>query len=302
MKQAVSFFQDDGYRIAADLYGAADEASGMVIFCHGWAGTKNVTVPALANEVVTRTPFAALVFDYSGWGESEGARGRIDPHHQSLDVRAAVSYVARRHPRLGSRIVLFGFSFGGAVATYAAATDSRVAGVVSIAAFAEGARWLADMRSLHERAEFRRLLDRDRGERVLTGHSARVAPDVITPRDPVALAFSQELLRAFPERAFTLDLATADRIMDFAPIAVAPRLAGRPALFIHCERDVRSDPASAFELAAASDGQVRIIPGLGHYDIYAGRGLDAVSSAAAAFLNHLLVAVDPTGLLQGASA
>jgi uncharacterized protein len=286
--EAVEFFQDDGYRIAADLYGDPETARGVIIFCHGWGGTKNIVAPTLATEMVNRTGCIALVFDYAGWGESEGHKGRIDPHYQSRDVQSAVSYVAGRFPALASRIGLYGFSFGGAISAYVAAIDSRVAAVVSIAAFTDGTRFMRDMRPLWEYAQFLNSIDVDRRERALTGKSAQVDPDSILRRDPDSSAFNEDLKRRFPERAFTIEQLSAERIMDFDAITFAPRLNGRPSMFIHCENDVLATQDNAFELAAAAGGEARIIPELGHYDIYAGPGLDQVSTAAAELFNRMV--------------
>jgi pimeloyl-ACP methyl ester carboxylesterase len=291
--EAVEFFQDDGYRLAADLYGDPGTATGVIIFCHGWGGTKDVIAPSLAKEAIERTGCLALVFDYTGWGASEGPHGRIDPHYQARDVRSAVSYAAQRFPELESRIGLYGFSFGGAISAYAGAVDRRVAAVVSIAAFTDGVRFMKEMRSLWEYAEFMTALELDRRERVLAGKSARVDPDTILRRDPTSRAFNEDLKKRFPERAFTIEMCSADRILDFEPISFAPRLAGRPAMFIHCENDVIASPDNAIELARASGGEARIIPGLGHYDIYAGPGLEQVSDAAADLFGRMIAAAPP---------
>jgi pimeloyl-ACP methyl ester carboxylesterase len=294
-REPVEFYQDDGYRIAADLYGDPDRARGGIIFCHGWGGTKDVVAPTLALEMVERLPCVALVFDYAGWGASEGPRGRIDPHYQSRDVRSAVSYVAQRFPQLSARIGLYGFSFGGSISTYVGSVDRRVAAIVSIAAFTAGTRFLKEMRPLWEYSEFLQTLEQDRQQRVISGKSAQVDPDTILRRDPTSRAFNEDLKRRFPERAFTIEQLSGERIMDFEPITFAPRLAGRPAMFIHCENDVIASKDNALELARASGGEARIIPELGHYDIYAGPGLDQVSAAAAELFAVMLQEPAPVG-------
>jgi uncharacterized protein len=292
--EAVEFFQDDGYRIAGDVYGEPATAPGMIIFCHGWGGTKEIVAPVLAGEMVERTGCAALVFDYAGWGASGGPRGRIDPHYQARDVRSAVSYVVARYPRLASRIGLYGFSFGGSISTYVAAVDRRVSALVSIAAFTDGARFLKDMRPRWEYLDFLTTVEQDRRQRAETGKSAQVDPDTILRRDPTSRAFNEDLKRRFPERAFTIDLCSADRILDFEPIMFAPRLASRPAMFIHCELDVIASPDNAVELASVSGGDLRIIAGLGHYDIYAGAGLEQVSAAAAELFARMTTGTQPS--------
>jgi uncharacterized protein len=171
--------------------------------------------------------------------------------------------------------------------------DRRVSAVVSIAAFTDGTRFLKDMRPRWEYVEFLATVEQDRRQRAETGKSAQVDPDTIHRRDPTSRAFNEDLKKRFPERAFTIDLCSADRILDFEPITYAPRLAGRPVMFIHCEHDVIASPDNAVELARASGGELRIIAGLGHYDIYAGPGLEQVSAAAAELFTRMVSVAQP---------
>ncbi len=282
--KAVSFYQDDGYRISGDLYTSGEKPTLGVIFCHGWGGTKNIVAPLLAGEIVTRTGAAALVFDYSGWGESEGPRGRLDPWREVRDISAAVSFLLTEYPELEGRVGLYGFSFGGAISTYAASIDDRVGALVAIASFSNGNTLMREQRPWWEYKQFTAKIATDRLQRSITGKSEEVDPDWILRRDPDAMAFNEALRAEHPERNFMLDVATAELICSFDVTQVAPQLVGRPSLFIHCSEDLLNPPWHSLELARLSGGTAEIIEGLGHYDIYAGFGLDAVSTLAA---NHL---------------
>jgi pimeloyl-ACP methyl ester carboxylesterase len=283
----VFFFQDDGFRIAGELYAGEGPASCAVAFCHGWGGTKNIVAPVLAEELVARIGAAALVFDYSGWGESDGPRGRLDPWREVRDIHAAVSFLQGEFPELAARIGLYGFSFGGAISTVAAATDDRVGALVAIASFRDGDEFMRDLRPWWQYKEFKDKISADRVSRARSGVSEEVDPDWILVRDPEAKAFNEELRRNHPERNFMLDVTTADLICQFDPGAVAPRLVGKPSLFIHCGEDKLCPPRHSVELAALAGGDVLVLPGLGHYEIYDGPGLEAVSAAAAAHLSVL---------------
>jgi fermentation-respiration switch protein FrsA (DUF1100 family) len=67
-----------------------------------------------------------------------------------------------------------------------------------------------------------------------------------------------------------MDVATADRLAAFCPLVDAPRLRGRPALFVHCELDHFIPAWHSTALAAAAGGRSLILRGYGHYAIYDG--------------------------------
>lgn len=50
----------------------------LIILCHGFCGIRNVLLPCFAN-AFTEAGFATITFDYRGFGESDGERGRLRP-------------------------------------------------------------------------------------------------------------------------------------------------------------------------------------------------------------------------------
>lgn len=106
----------------------------VVVMAHGFAGTRDVSLPAVA-EHFARARIAALVFDYRNFGASGGApRQLVDPWKQLEDWRSALAFV-RAHPRLdGTRVALWGTSLGGGLALIAGANDGDIRCVVAQAA------------------------------------------------------------------------------------------------------------------------------------------------------------------------
>ncbi|MER5323129.1 alpha/beta hydrolase [Streptosporangium roseum] len=101
-----------------------------VVLCHGFSGTMDRLFDYA--ERFAAEGFAALVFDYRGFGESGGEPRQLpDIDGQLVDVRAAVAF-ARGHERVDpSRVLLWGNSLGGAHAITVAASDPRIAAVVA---------------------------------------------------------------------------------------------------------------------------------------------------------------------------
>jgi uncharacterized protein len=91
-------------------------ARGTILYCHGNAG--NITDRRPALEGLLALGFDVLIFDYRGFGESSGSPNEAGTY---LDVEAAWSYLTETRGIPPNRIVIWGRSLGGAIATYLAA-------------------------------------------------------------------------------------------------------------------------------------------------------------------------------------
>lgn len=115
------------------LYGAdpGAEARSAIVMAHEFAAVKEMRLDAFA-EVVAEAGFAVLVFDYRRLGESGGTlRQEIDPAAQREDYRNAITWIAAQDEIAAARIGIWGTSYSGGHALVVAATDPRVACVVS---------------------------------------------------------------------------------------------------------------------------------------------------------------------------
>ena len=91
----------------------------VVLFCHGNGG--NVTYRAEVIRMLhDRVGVTVLVFDYRGYGKSEGSP---DEAGVLADARAARTWLAEKTGVAENQIVLMGESLGGAVAVDLAAAD-----------------------------------------------------------------------------------------------------------------------------------------------------------------------------------
>ena len=114
------FTASDGTRLHG-WYVAHQQPRAVAIFCHGNAG--NVAQWADECRILhDRLGVSSLVFDYRGFGRSEGKPSEAGV---LADARAARAWLARRAGVNENQIVLMGRSLGGAVAVDLAATDGR---------------------------------------------------------------------------------------------------------------------------------------------------------------------------------
>jgi fermentation-respiration switch protein FrsA (DUF1100 family) len=112
------FEAEDGTRLNG-WYCPHENPAAVVLLAHGNAG--NMTAYADALGVLhDRHRLSVMVFDYRGYGKSEG-----EPDEQGIldDARAARHWLARRANVEEADIVLMGHSLGGGVVVDLAATD-----------------------------------------------------------------------------------------------------------------------------------------------------------------------------------
>jgi fermentation-respiration switch protein FrsA (DUF1100 family) len=111
------------------------------VMAHGFAGTREMRLPAFAERFAERG-FAVLLFDYRSFGDSAGEpRNLVAPKRHVADWRAAVEH-ARSLPGVdGDRLGVWGSSFSGGHALVTAAREDADAYVGQVP-FYDGARTL----------------------------------------------------------------------------------------------------------------------------------------------------------------
>ncbi|MBI3456934.1 MAG: alpha/beta fold hydrolase [Candidatus Rokubacteria bacterium] len=268
--QKVAFFSD-GCRLDGLLYTperlAAGEKRAGVVLCVGYTYLKSLVMPDIAKTLVA-AGYVALIFDYRGFGDSDGPRWRLIPWEQVTDVRNAVTYLGDQPHVDPGRLCVVGLSLGGANAIAAAALDRRVGAAVAIQPMGDGERWLRSQRRHWEWLDFQARLREDRSARVRTGRSTRVDPLEIVVPDPGSRAFLEGAYREFPPMKCDLPLETAEALAEFRPEALVDRIAPRPVLFIHGADDrlVPADESRSLFARAGQPRRLEIVPGMGHFD------------------------------------
>lgn len=108
----------DGTRLHG-WYVACEEPRAVVLFCHGNAGnvTHRLEMMRVLHDYVG---VSVLVFDYRGYGRSQG---KPDEPGVLADARAARAWLAKRAGIAEREVVMMGRSLGGAVAVDLAARD-----------------------------------------------------------------------------------------------------------------------------------------------------------------------------------
>lgn len=103
---------EDGQTIAAWFVPAPDPDSATILFCHGNGG--NISHRLDSIQTFLNMGFNVLIFDYRGYGNSSGKPSEKGTY---LDAMAAWMHLTRDKEIRPERIIVFGRSLGGAVAT-----------------------------------------------------------------------------------------------------------------------------------------------------------------------------------------
>lgn len=251
-----------------------------VILCHGFTGIKELILPYYADRF-GGAGFATLAFDYRGFGESEGPRGRLIPLEQVNDIRNAITFMEAQPEIDSARIGLWGTSFGGAHVPYTTGIDDRVKAAVAQVGFGDGERLFRRKADDAQVGLMQSMLAADRRQRVLTGQGALVDPmQLLSDEDSVA--FFNEAAKDLPQLRTQITMETAETTWEYKPEAVVHRISPRALLLIAVEYDVPC-PKEEYEAMYAKAGEPKklvVLPGLRHYDVYSGPGAETTSGLA----------------------
>ena len=150
---------------------------------HGFGGTRDTGLLDYA-EGFADAGLDVLVFDYRGFGTSDGAtRQRVSYRHQREDYHAAIA-AARALPGVDpERIVLWGTSYSGGHVVPVAVADGRIAAIVSLTPAMDGLAALARHRegAPHQAAAAGRPRPPRRGRAACFGRSPHHLPIVGAP-------------------------------------------------------------------------------------------------------------------------
>jgi uncharacterized protein len=264
-----------------------DEGTGpfpVVVMAGGWCYVKEIVQPTYA-EMFARAGYAAVLFDYRNFGDSDGARRQhIDPHLQIEDYRNAISFAETLEEVDPERIGVWGLSYSGGHSLVLTAVDPRVKCAVSQIPVVDG---YLNMRLANGTVNFRRLqkaLLEARRHRFATGEDVMVphftkdtASEISAWPFPegydVFLHFQQH---EAPNYDFDATLESVDLLMSYDVRPFVPRIVNTPVLMIVAENDditLWDEEIGVYNAIPTARKKLVVIPKSDHLALYSKRTL-----------------------------
>ena len=234
----------------------------------GWLGLADAKLYQPYHEAFTEAGFSVLIFDYRGFGESEGEKG-ISPAGQVEDWRNAIACMRARDDMDAERAAIFGSGgTGGGNAVAVAAAEPEVRATISQVPVADGRDWLLRMRPEVDRLTFLASVEADRRARALTGRGTDVHPRqgiMVESAERKTTTVKSDVDARIPS---AVPLASAQRVLDYRPIEVAPRVRGLMVVAVDEDLVTPTDHATALYEAAAAPKRLVLQHGTTHYAAY----------------------------------
>lgn len=283
MRTEAVHFRSDGVQLRG-LLRLPEDASfpvrGLPVIVQGpgWLGLADAAHYARYHEAFVARGFAVLVFDYRGFGASDGEPGWILPEAQIADIRSAIDFASTQPIIDRSRIGLFGMGGTGAGnVIVSGARDPRVRCLVTYHVVADGADWLRRMRTSEEWDAFLVRVGADRERR-----SRGEAGEMVDPREALMVASAERRGHASKRAvdaklAPSFHLASVEELLRYRPLDWLDRLEA-PLLVATVVPDhvTPDDHAVAVYDRARPPKRLVRVRGVGHYEADA-RCFDALA-------------------------
>ncbi|MBD3924273.1 alpha/beta hydrolase [Nocardioides cavernae] len=274
------YFTSEGVQLEAQLHlPEGDGPFPVVVMAGGWCYVKELVQPRYA-EIFAAAGYASLIFDYRGFGGSEGApRQHLDPHGQVEDYRNAISYVETLDAIDSTRIAVWGISYSGGHSMIVGAIDSRAKVVISIVPVVDG---LETMRRAHGTMGFRRLrsaIVESRRKRFATGEHEYMKHSSTTPESELCTwpfpgsppLFQMLKETEAPNYENRNTVASTEMLMEYSVEPHVRELVDTPTLLVLADNDdfTWSDlETRTYNAIPTPDKALHVVKGTDHHGLY----------------------------------
>ncbi len=128
-RQKIQFTSNEGHELSGILDSPGGQPRAFALFAHCFTCSKNLKAVTNITKSLTEAGIAALRFDFTGLGESEGEFADTNLSSNVADLLAAVSYLEENYQ---APSILIGHSLGGTAVLQAAAKIPSAVAVVTI--------------------------------------------------------------------------------------------------------------------------------------------------------------------------
>lgn len=278
--QKVTFPTTNGTTLVGDLY-MPNDAKGMlsaIVVTYPAGAVKEMSSGLYAMKLATKG-FAALAFDASHQGESEGTPRYMElPCERIEDIHCAIDYLSNLEIVDKNKIGAMGICAGAGYTINASLTDRRIKAVAGVSGTDAGAAirdgWMEDtpieqqIALLEEASEQR--TKKAAGAKQLLG---TYVPEQVTDDMPVTMKEAHDYYRTsrakHPRSENKVSLTSMLHIMNFEAYHLMEKLLTQPLLMVvGSKSDAFYLSERAISKAASHNKELFIIDGATHVDMY----------------------------------
>jgi pimeloyl-ACP methyl ester carboxylesterase len=247
-----------------------------VVMAHGFGFTMDSGLLPVA-EALAAAGLDVLAFDYRGFGGSSGEPRHLAwPPDQRRDYREAVEFARTLEGVDSERIVLWGTSWSGGHVVYVAASDPRVAAVISQTPDVDGVRTLMRIAEYAGPVQLLRLTSRGLADLIagVRGRPAITVPAVAPPGEIAGMTTeeSEPGGSAIGGPSWRNEVTARAAFAEWTNRAITRMdRVSCPILIQIADRDSVAPPAAARAASWRAKGRVEVreYP-CAHFDIYQG--------------------------------
>jgi fermentation-respiration switch protein FrsA (DUF1100 family) len=256
-----------GHLYLPDQLAVGERLPAVVVI--GPASSTKGQVPAIYAQRLSELGYAALAFDYTSYGESEGTpRTDEDPFAKIEDIKSAVTFLSLRPEVDAARIAAVGVCAGGGYAPAAAVADRRIKAVATVSG-------LPDLRAtIMAAGDWQAIMGGAQGAReayAVTGRATYVPflPDgELDPWRENGKKFYLTERNQDPNWQNQTLLWSYDKMIQFSALDTVELLAPTPLLVIAGDQAETLGQSEAVYAKAQEPKELVLIEGGTHFDFY----------------------------------
>lgn len=303
VRQDVTFRTIYGTTVAGHLFTPKgldpDTRHPAIVVGHPMGAVKEQSADLYATRMAERG-FVTLSIDLPFWGDSEGARNRVQPDMYAEAFNAAVDYLGTL-PRIDrERIGAIGICGSGSFAISAAKVDPRIRAIATVSMYDMGEANRRGLNRSQSLAERKAVIAAAAQQRWAEAEGSAIAYTGGTPHQPTGDAIGDEFYDFYRtprgeviprgqtrETTTHPTLSSNTKFMNFYPFEDIETISPRPLLFIAgTEAHSREFSEDAYA-RAAEPKELFWIEGAGHVDLYDRTALIPFDKLASFFAEHL---------------
>ncbi|MGK7755190.1 alpha/beta hydrolase [Roseovarius sp. C03] len=247
-------FESNGERLVGDLYLPDGYQEGQelpaIVVTGAWTTVKEQMPRVYAAEMANRG-FAALTFDFRGWGQSEGERRQYEhPGRKTEDILAAAAFLATRPEIDPTRIGGLGICASSGYMSDATARSAHLRSLVLVAPWLHNAEIVEATYGGSEAVSAFIAAGRDAdaafersGEQMMAPAASATDESAIMFRAPYYTERDRGLI---PEYFNEFNLASWEPWLTYDAVSIASSLGDTPVQIIHSEAAAIPQGAHAF--------------------------------------------------------